>query len=134
MAATCKHGCVWLNGRWETVLGCPEHGHQLHLNPRVVDIPDEGTVTAEGFGVKAGRVETRLERDVVAHYTTGEIETIDFIFDKLGYDGGLAYILGNLIKYSSRANHKGQRRSDLVKIRNYSTIALQFMDKYGELE
>ena len=118
MAATCKHGCVWLNGRWETVLGCPEHGHQLHLSPG-----DPARVSGP-----------TLERDDVAHYTTGEIETIDFIFDKLGYEGGLAYILGNLIKYSSRANHKGQRRSDLVKIRNYSTIALQFMDKYGELE
>ena len=132
MAATCKNGCVWLNGRWETVLGCPEHGHQLHLSPKVEETPDEGTVTAEGFGVKPGHLETTLERDVVAHYTTGEIETIDFIFDKLGYEGGLASVLANIRKYGSRANHKGQRRSDIEKIRNYATIALQQMDKHGE--
>jgi hypothetical protein len=75
-----------------------------------------------------------VARDVVAHYTTGEIEVIDYIFDKLGYEMGIAYILANFIKYSSRANHKGQRRSDITKIRNYATIALQKMDKEGELE
>lgn len=114
MAATCMNGCVWLNGRWETVLGCPEHGHQIY-HPEAMDLK-----------------ENRLERDVVAHYTTGEIETIDFIFDKLGYEGGLASVLANIIKYGSRANHKGQRRSDIEKIRNYATIALQQMDKHGE--
>lgn len=75
-----------------------------------------------------------LKRDVVSHYTVGEIETIDFIFDKLGYEGGLAYVIGNLIKYPARANHKGCRRSDITKIRNYATIALEHMDKNGELE
>lgn len=74
------------------------------------------------------------KRDVVSHYTVGEIETIDFIFDKLGYEGGLAYVIGNLIKYPARANHKGCRRSDITKIRNYATIALEHMDKNGELE
>lgn len=74
------------------------------------------------------------KRDVVSHYTVGEIETIDFIFDKLGYEGGMAYVIGNLIKYPSRANHKGCRRADITKIRNYATIALEHMDKNGELE
>lgn len=75
-----------------------------------------------------------FKRDVVSHYTVGEIETIDFIFDKLGYEGGLAYVIGNLIKYPARANHKGCRRSDITKVRNYATIALEHMDKNGELE
>lgn len=75
-----------------------------------------------------------FQRDVVSHYTVGEIETIDYIFDKLGYEGGMAYVIGNLIKYPSRANHKGCRRADITKIRNYATIALEHMDKNGELE
>lgn len=75
-----------------------------------------------------------FKRDVVSHYTVGEIETIDFIFDKLGYEGGMAYVIGNLIKYPSRANHKGCRRADITKIRNYATIALEHMDKNGETE
>jgi hypothetical protein len=76
----------------------------------------------------------QLARDVVSHYTTGKYEVIDYIFDKLGYEGGLAYVLGNEIKYASRAQHKGQRRADVVKIRNYATILLQKMDEEGETE
>lgn len=75
-----------------------------------------------------------FQRDDVAHYTTGGTETIDFIFEKLGYEGGMAYIIGNLIKYSSRANHKGQRKSDINKIRNYSVIALEKMAEEGDVD
>jgi hypothetical protein len=74
------------------------------------------------------------ERDDVSHYTVGKTETIDFIFEKLGYEGGMAYIIGNLIKYSSRANHKGQRKSDINKIRNYSVIALEKMAEEGDVD
>lgn len=112
---TCASGCVQIDGHWEPAFGCPYHNQPTFQ---------------EEFDLS----ENDLKRDVVSHYTTGDIETIDFIFDKLGYEGGLEYILGNLIKYSSRANHKGQRRSDIVKIRNYATIALEHMDKHGETE
>lgn len=45
-----------------------------------------------------------------AHYKAGGIETIDFIEAK-----GLNYNLGNVIKYITRADHKGNRRQDLEK-------------------
>ena len=45
-----------------------------------------------------------------AHYKMGGIETIDFIeAKKLGYN------LGNVVKYISRADHKGLRKQDLEK-------------------
>lgn len=45
-----------------------------------------------------------------AHYKVGGIETIDFIeAKKLGYN------LGNVIKYVTRADHKGLRKQDLEK-------------------
>lgn len=45
-----------------------------------------------------------------AHYKVGGIETIDFIeAKKLGYN------LGNVIKYITRADHKGNRKQDLAK-------------------
>ena len=44
------------------------------------------------------------------HYKTGGIETIDFIEAK-----GLNYRLGNVIKYITRAEHKGNRAEDLKK-------------------
>jgi len=49
-----------------------------------------------------------------AHYTQGGIETIDFIEAK-----GLGYNLGNVIKYITRADYKGNRIEDLQKAKWY---------------
>ncbi len=49
-----------------------------------------------------------------AHYTTGGIETIDFIEAK-----NLNYNLGNCVKYITRADHKGNRLQDLQKAKWY---------------
>jgi hypothetical protein len=49
-----------------------------------------------------------------AHYTKGGIETIDFIeAKKLGYN------LGNVVKYITRADHKGNKLEDLRKAQWY---------------
>ena len=44
------------------------------------------------------------------HYKVGGVETIDFIEAK-----ALNYNLGNVIKYVSRAGHKGDTLEDLKK-------------------
>lgn len=49
-----------------------------------------------------------------AHYTTGGIETIDFIEAKQ-----LNYNLGNVVKYITRADYKGNRIEDLQKAKWY---------------
>jgi len=49
-----------------------------------------------------------------AHYKTGGIETIDFIEAK-----GLNYRLGNVVKYITRADHKGDRLENLKKAQWY---------------
>jgi len=49
-----------------------------------------------------------------AHYVVGGIETIDFIeAKKLGYN------LGNVVKYLTRADHKGNKLEDLRKAQWY---------------
>ncbi len=48
------------------------------------------------------------------HYTQGGIETIDFIEAK-----SLSYNLGNVVKYITRADHKGNTVEDLMKARWY---------------
>jgi hypothetical protein len=51
-----------------------------------------------------------------AHYKVGGIETIDFIeAKKLGYN------LGNVVKYITRADHKGNKLEDLRKAQWYLT-------------
>ena len=49
-----------------------------------------------------------------SHYKVGGIETIDFIEAKK-----LNYNLGNVVKYITRADHKGNRKQDLEKARWY---------------
>lgn len=49
-----------------------------------------------------------------SHYKIGGIETIDFIEAKK-----MNYNLGNVIKYLTRADHKGNREEDLKKARWY---------------
>ena len=60
---------------------------------------------------------TMIEEDSVnhpAHYKVGGIETIDFIEAK-----GLNYNLGNVVKYITRADHKGNKLEDLKKAQWY---------------
>lgn len=52
------------------------------------------------------------------HYTTGGIETIDFIEAKLTDEEMAGYLIGNVIKYVSRWRHKGGVQ-DLQKARWY---------------
>ena len=53
------------------------------------------------------------------HYMAGGIETIDFIEAK-----GLDYNLGNVVKYVTRADHKGNKLQDLEKARWYLDRAI----------
>jgi len=53
------------------------------------------------------------------HYKTGGMETIDFIEAK-----ELNYHLGNVIKYVSRAKHKGNELEDLKKAQWYLERAI----------
>ena len=66
---------------------------------------------------KRGRPRKEVITDNVnspAHYKAGGIETIDFIEAKR-----LGYNLGNVIKYVSRADHKGKKLEDLKKAQWY---------------
>lgn len=48
--------------------------------------------------------------DHPSHYTYGKIEVIDYIEDK-----NLDFLLGNVVKYVSRAGHKDDMLQDLKK-------------------
>jgi len=77
-----------------------------------------GTFTSSKPILKEGFIDKRLKaHDNVnhpAHYKVGGIETIEFIeAKKLGYN------LGNVIKYITRADHKGNVYEDLCKARWY---------------
>ena len=57
------------------------------------------------------------------HYKVGGIEVIDFIEAK-----ELNYRLGNVVKYISRADHKGNKVQDLMKARAYLTREIEKLE------
>lgn len=62
-----------------------------------------------------------MSNDVVnspKHYTSGSIETIDYIEDNLSAEGFEGYMVGNVLKYISRYRHKNGVE-DLRKARWY---------------
>jgi hypothetical protein len=68
-----------------------------------------------------------LARDMVnhpSHYKVGGIETIDFIEAK-----SLGYNLGNVVKYITRADHKGNKLEDLEKAQWYLNREISSLTK-----
>lgn len=57
-------------------------------------------------------------------YYSGDIETIEFIKDKLTEEQFEGYLMGNMIKYVSRYNKKGKNYKDLLKAFTYNTWLL----------
>jgi len=58
--------------------------------------------------------------DHPAHYTHGDIECIDAIRAALGYDGFIAFLRGQIIKYQWRLLHKKYPAQDSQKAHWYS--------------
>ena len=59
-----------------------------------------------------------------AHYNAGKIEVIDAIVD---WD--LDFIEGNVVKYVTRAKHKGDQLGDLKKARWYLDYLIKNLEK-----
>ena len=72
----------------------------------------------------AGKLTEKFLEDTAvnhpAHYTVGGIETYDFIVAKK-----LSYELGNVVKYITRADYKGNKLRDLQKARWYLDAAIK---------
>ena len=54
------------------------------------------------------------------YYDVGGIKTIDVIQAKLTPEQFEGWLLGNILKYAARANHKGAKQSDFEKLAYYS--------------
>lgn len=70
-----------------------------------------------------------LENNILSgtHYS-GNIETIEYIKDKLNKDEYEGYLIGNIIKYISRCNKKGEKLKDLRKALTYLVWLIQDQD------
>lgn len=61
------------------------------------------------------------------HYTTGGIETLDFIKAKLTPEGFEGFLVGNILKYISRYRHKNGVE-DLKKARYYLELLIKKLE------
>jgi len=86
------------------------------VNPKLRMQSADGDRMIEMFEPKADPV------NHPAHYKVGGIETIDFIEAKK-----LNYNIGNVVKYLTRADHKGNRKQDLEKAKWYLERELSTM-------
>jgi hypothetical protein len=76
--------------------------------------------------VSKGR-KAKVKSDMVnnpEHYKIGGIETIDFIEAK-----NFGYNLGNVVKYISRADYKGDRLENLKKAQWYMNREVELVSK-----
>jgi len=72
---------------------------------------------------------TKDEVNHPEHYTHNGIETIDVIEAKLTREQFIGYLLGNIIKYSTRCNFKGSFDKDIGKASWYADRLKNFLDK-----
>lgn len=63
-----------------------------------------------------------------SHYSSGEIECIDYLKDNMPYEAYLGYLEGNLKKYLHRWRHKGKPLEDLSKANWYLTRLRQELE------
>ena len=69
--------------------------------------------------------------DQPPYYKVGGFESIDIIKAKLTREEYIGYCKGNILKYTMRANYKGQHNTDCGKVRYYATeleLACQEID------
>ncbi len=86
---------------------------------------------------KSDANENKCKDDAVmhpAHYTSGTIETIDYIRDKLTCEQFIGYCIGNAMKYISRFDKKGKPIEDLKKATVYINWAIERMVDDAETE
>lgn len=62
-----------------------------------------------------------------SYYDAGGIETIEIIKAKLTSEQFKGYLLGNVLKYSSRLNFKGFALRDVEKLATYSNWLREFL-------
>ena len=97
-----------------------------HVEDKFVSVPvGFNGVTKDDLKKAWDSVNKNIDKNIIAthhtdmvnqppHYKMGGIETIDFIEAKQ-----FGYNLGNVVKYISRADHKGSHYEDLLKARWY---------------
>lgn len=104
-----RHGiCADCERNDETCSMCPSCRDASNFESKCRATNDESIVEKSGKDPKS------------RYYDAGGVEVLDVIKAKLTPKQFKGWLLGNLIKYSCRANYKGQFSRDIEKVKFYS--------------
>lgn len=112
LATRCKH--------------CRREYQRKHRADRSADasrtMPAQSEVNSPAEKGKIERAGAVLKscKEKSGYYDAGGIETIDVIRAKLTDEQYIGFLMGNVIKYSSRINHKGSPARDAEKCAAYA--------------
>lgn len=90
--------------------------------PVCYEVPERGNTGQKESNNAHSFPNGKTVEDVVkqpSHYTAGGIETIDYIAAKLGAEALAGYLVGNCLKYLSRAGRKDDALQDYKKAQVY---------------
>ena len=96
---------------------CPSCGAPTYYLPE--EVPDLCDNCGSGLNLREQARETAYDPKS-RHYDAGGIETLDYIRAKLTPEQYKGYLLGNLLKYTSRANFKESFSRDIEKAARYA--------------
>lgn len=99
----------------------PSYVYKLRINTKLDKALKDGRLPLTKSSTKREAVD---KVNHPPHYKVGGIETIDFIEAK-----SLNYNLGNVVKYLTRADYKGNKLEDLQKAQWYLARELKNLSK-----
>jgi hypothetical protein len=100
------------------------HLARKKVNGRVVSVLTPNAQMSLALFNDSQKKEVKDNVNHPAHYKMGGIETIDFVEAK-----NLNYNLGNVVKYITRADHKGNKLEDLKKAQWYLNREVSNLEK-----
>ena len=107
----------------ETCSMCPSCRGGDNFEPKGI------VANAESITEKSCHTAASAKDPKARYYDAGGVEVLDVIKAKLTAEQFKGWLLGNLIKYSCRANHKGQFARDVEKVSFYSGELFGFLEE-----
>lgn len=90
---------------------------------------EEGfSLKSEGQSSSFGSITPETKLNVTAHYTEGDIECVDYLWDNLPMEAFIGGLEWNTKKYLHRWRHKGNPVKDLKKARDYLNVWIDVME------
>lgn len=89
---------------------------------------DEACLCGKYDGKRQEATQETKKDPKARYYDAGGVEVLDVIIAKLTPEQYKGWLLGNIIKYSCRANHKGQFDRDVEKMKFYGTELFDYLE------